>query len=252
MLRAASGLRGKRAVLELVAGRGNESQRTIAVPMKALGGQDLFVRPGTSDAYNATWYYLDALHRPPPGLDGPLETVWEIGSNIGAALTALGTEYPDAGLLGLEPDPDNAAVLRKNVARFGSRCEIVEKGVWDEVGELVIDDSSPSGSHGLATRLPQADDEDRQSVAVTTLDALLDEYLRADQVDYLHVSVEGAEPRVFSVGDWHKRVRSLRVELHHNYADFTFADCERMLTERGYQVTPDPQHPDKWANAVRR
>ena len=131
MMREASGVRGKAAVLEVLAKRAAGSHGVVGVPMKGLGGQDFFVRPGTSDIYNATWYYMDALYRPPPGLDGPIETICEIGSNIGAALTALGIEYPNARLLGVEPDPGNVAVLRKNTTRFGDRCVVVQCGVWD-------------------------------------------------------------------------------------------------------------------------
>ncbi|HYH61620.1 MAG TPA: hypothetical protein VD766_07105 [Solirubrobacterales bacterium] len=250
MMRAASGLRGNLAVLELIAKRNDDSGETIAVPMKALGGEKLYVRPGTSDMYNATWYYLDSLYRPPPGLDGPLDTICEIGSNMGAALTALGVEHPGARLLGVEPDPGNHAVLRRNTARFGERCTVVQCGVWDEEDTLVIDDSSDYGEHGLTTVAPEEGERGQERIRVTTLTEILDEHLPGLEVDYMHFTAEGAEPRAFSVDGWPERVRSLRVELH-PYAGYGYRECSEQLSAKGYEVSRHPRLPDNWLYAVR-
>ena len=43
---------------------------------------------------------------------------------MGAALTALAVRYPGATLLGVEPDPGNAALAARNVAAFGDRCKV--------------------------------------------------------------------------------------------------------------------------------
>jgi FkbM family methyltransferase len=251
MLRASAGAGGKLAVAKIVAGRSSESEETVPLPMKALDGAPLFVRPGTSDAYNATWYYLDSIFSPPHMLSERPRIIWELGSNIGAALTALGVAYPGAQLLGVEPDPKSAAVLRRNTERFGDRCTIVESGVWDEEGDLVIDDSSEYGSHGHTTRMARPGDEGMTTVRVTTLDALLDSHLAdGERVDYMHVSVEGAEPRVFSEGRWSERVRSLKVELH-PYAGYGLEECRRQFEGQGYRTEPDRTFPDKWLLAVR-
>ncbi len=250
-MRAASGLRGNLAVLEVIAKRSSDSGEVIGVPMKALGGEPLYVRPGTSDVYNATWYYLESLHRPPPHLQGPIETICEIGSNIGAALTALGVEHPGARLLGVEPDPGNVAVLRQNTARFAERCTVAPCGVWDEESTLVMDDSSDYGEHGLTTRAPEEGDRGEERVRVTTLTKILDEYLPGLEVDYMHFTAEGAEPRAFSADGWSERVRSLRVELH-PYAGYGYGECSEQLSAKGYEVTPDPDLPDKWVFAVRK
>ena len=122
--------------------------------MKALDGEPVFVRPGTSDLTNAADYMI---HRPPlPGArDRRAESrrIAEIGSNIGAALTGLAFAYPESELLGVEPDPGNLGVAEMNVARFGDRVKLIRAGIWDENCMLVIDEGS--GGRARAGRPPR-------------------------------------------------------------------------------------------------
>jgi FkbM family methyltransferase len=255
--RAAAGPRGLAGVGRvLLADRapGLRRDEIVAVPMRGLGGRPLMVRPRTSDLYNAAWYYLDDLHLPPPGIrDEPLERICELGSNIGAALTALALNYPRARLVGAEPDAGNAAVARRNVARFGDRCEIVEAGIWDRDSELVVERSSEHGEHGFTVRERDASDPaDTPSISALSIDHLLAQHMPEAQVDYMHVSIEGAEPRVLAAGgDWPARTRSMTIELH-PYAGFAAEDCIPALRRLGFEAWVHPKLPEKWVYAVRR
>lgn len=254
LVAAGSGSRGKLAAARLIAiNQLPISQRVVEVPMKGLGGGSLYVRSDSSDLYNATWYYQDEIQLPAPEIrDQPLQVICEIGTNIGAALTALGLRYPEARLIGVEPDPGNVEMARRNTSRFGGRCEIVPAGIAAEIGKLVVDRSSDFGSHGFTLRAPEADDpDDLERIDVIPLSDLLDSRLGDEAVDYLHVSIEGAEPTLFE-GDqrWAQRVRSLKMELHPYYG-FTADDCVPRLEKLGYRAWVDPDKPDKWVFAVR-
>jgi len=255
-LGSASGPRGKARVVELIL-RGRreraEGAPPLAVPMRELGGQDLWARPGTSDLRNACYYYRDALHLPPPEVaGGDLRAILELGTNMGAALTALAVRYPAARVLGVEPDPGNAAVARKNLARFGERAALVEAGVWDADAELVVDTSSPHGAHGFSVRVREAGDPPTvPGVAARSIDSLLDERFSEHGVDYAHVSIEGTEPRVLAAGgSWAERIRSLRIEAHPALG-YPAGECVAQLQALGYRAWPDPRFPDKWVLAVR-
>ena len=260
MLRAAAGLVGKLRVLRTIAAgrawrrRGGPAPDPLAVPMKALGGTSLLVRPGTSDLINASAYQAFGLHLPPPQLRAEdLRCICELGSNIGAALSALARRYPNATLLGVEPDEANIEIARANLAGLEERCTLVRSGVWDESVELVVTDESGRGAHGLTVR-PRRDDDpaELQGFPALTIDALLEDHLPDRTVDYMHVSIEGTEPRVFAAGgDWPRRVRSLRVELHPYYG-YHAEDCLAQLQALGYVAWPDPERPQKWIYALRR
>ena len=115
----------------------------------------------------------------------------------------------------------------------------------------MIDDSSDYGSHGFTTRAADESEQEKERVRVTTPASILDENLPGLEVDYMHITAEGAEPRAFAPDNWPERVRSMRVELH-PYAGYGFRECSEQLSSKGYEVSRDPHVPQKWAFAIRR
>lgn len=254
-LRVARGPRGWAQVVRtfVSARRATPATSPVAIPMRALAGADLLVRPGTSDLVNAAAYYEKGIQLPPPPVrERRLELICELGSNMGVGLSALGTEYPEARLLGAEPDPENCALAARNLARFGDRAQIANVAIWDRSTELVVDTTPATGTHGFVVRPREPGDPvDWASIEALSIDELLSRYAAGLEVDYMHVTIEGTEPRVFAAGgDWPRRVGSLRVEVH-PYFDYRVADCVAQLEALGYRAWPAPDPPDKWVYAVR-
>ncbi len=256
-LGVAEGVRGKLAVLRVIAAgrRSKPPEAPIPVEMKALSGHRLYVRAGTSDLRNTGYYYRGDLFLPPPEVaDEDLRRIVELGSNMGAALTALAVRYPAASLLGVEPDPGNAALAARNLAAFGDRARIVEAGIWDTDADLVVDRDTRYGEHGFSVRPRTPEDpEGMAGIKALGIDSVLAENLPEDeQVDYMHLTIEGTEARVLRAGGrWAQRVRSLRVEAHPELG-YPAADCIADLEALGYRAWPDDRLPEKWIYAVRR
>lgn len=221
------------------------------MPMRALAGAELSIRPGTSDLSNAVAYYSRRIYAPPPGIQ-PEAAIVELGSNCGVALAALGTEFPSPRLLGAEPDAGNVAAARINTERFGERCEIVAAAIWPQATELTVVPSAERGDHGTTVRPAEpGDDPAWQRLQAITVDQLLGHLGAGVPVDYMHVSIEGSEPDVFAAGgEWPARVRSLRVEIH-PYFGYRADDCIGQLRALGYRAWLAPDPPDKWVFAVR-
>ncbi|MCB0865669.1 MAG: FkbM family methyltransferase [Solirubrobacterales bacterium] len=254
ILRATAGLRAaKTAILAAAGARGSQGdgRGPVLVPMRELGGESLSIRPGTSDLRNAVAYYSHRIHMPPPGVV-PTRAIVELGTNCGVALAALGHAFPDARLLGVEPDPGNVEAARANTARFGDRCEVVNSAVWSESTELVLVPSVEHGDHGITVRpVSSGDDPSWARMSALTIDDVLARHLPdGESVDYMHISIEGSEPGVFDAGGrWPQRVHSLRVEVH-PYFGWDQDDCIRQLTDLGYRAWAAPDPPDKWVFAV--
>ena len=254
IVRSTSGPRGAIQGIRVASVRrsGGTIHEPVPVRMRAMNGGELFVRPGTSDLMNAVAYYSTGAYLAPPEIaNEPLEAICELGTNIGAALAALGTRYPEARLLGVEADPGNAAIARRNLSRFADRADIVQTAVWDTAAELTVDRTSEHGEHGFKVREATASDPGPR-ITARTIDDILDERLPGESIDYMHMTVEGSEPRILSSGgSWPERVRSLRVELH-PYFGFGAAECVSLLESLGYRAWLAPSPPDKWVFALRR
>ena len=256
LARSVAGFRGISRGLRVAAvsrTRSNRHGEPVGVAMRVLGGEPLFVRPGSSDLVSAISYYSTKAYLPPSAIDdGEIRVICELGTNIGAALTALGTRYPSARLIGLEADPENARIAALNLDRFGDRAALVQKAVWSEEADLVIDRSSKHGEHGFLVRPRRPDDPPGEPpLRATTVESLLDALAPGEPVDYMHVNVEGSEPQVLGAGSaWADRVRSLRVELH-PYFGFGAAECIGQLEALGYEAWVAPTPPEKWVFAVR-
>ncbi len=253
MLRAGHGLRGKSGVLRALTKErwGNASERdVIAVPMAHLGGERIYVRPHTTDLANAASYFARGIHHPPAAAPQPRRIV-ELGTNMGAGLTALALEHREAQLVGVEPDGGNFAIAALNTARFGDRVRLIRSAIWDEDAELVVDSARAAGEHGLTIRSAGPGDQEDRRVSAITIDQLLERVFPGEQIDYMHVTIEGTEPRVFAAGGrWTERVRSLCVEAH-PYLGYPIDACIAQLAELGYRTEAVPSPPDKWVHAWR-
>ncbi len=252
-LREAHGLKGKAQVVRILlagrAGRRAEPGTPVAVPMKGLDGEPIHLRPGSTDLSNAVAYLSAGLHRPPPGAP-PMKRIVELGTNIGAGLTALALENPDAQLAGVEPDPQNLKVARLNTKLFGNRVEIVEGAIWDRDEDLVVNERA--GAHGLVVQAAsESDSPSTARLRGITIDQLLASTFPDEEIDYMHVTIEGSERKVFAAGgEWPERVKSLRVELH-PYFGYYADECIEQLERLGYKAHVAPHPPDKWVMATR-
>jgi hypothetical protein len=212
---------------------------TVRVRVRALGGLGVELRRGTSDVYAFEDAYVERFQRPPAELaDAPLERILELGTNVGLGLAELAHRHPRARLLGVEADPGNAALARRNVAAFGERCEVVAAAVWDSDAELTLEGEQESG---LEVRERRPDDPPgAPTIPAVAVDTLLARWLPEGEIDYVLLSAEHSEQRILTRNaDWLQRVRSIRVETYDDIpygpAD-TLADLER----HGFRAWHEP------------
>jgi FkbM family methyltransferase len=219
---------------------------TVPLRLKALGGATIHVRPGTSDLAVIGEALLLGYNAPPPEVGPAPACVVEVGTNIGVGLALLAARYPGARLLGVEPDPANAALARVNVAGFGPRVQVVEAAVWDRDGHVSLQ------REGRAATGYETADEPGPVVA-RTLDALLADFAPEAGVDYLYLDAEGAHARVLHGADeagWPGRVRVIKVAGHLG-TDYSEPDCARDLERLGFAARRLPAEPTGWIVGVR-
>jgi hypothetical protein len=219
-----------RAKLDARRGRAPE---TIALRIKGPEPLEVHARPGTDDFGILYEHFARGAHLPPLTDDpASIRSIVELGSSSGLGLADLARRHPNARLLGVEPDGENAALARRNIVPFADRCALLEAGVWDREVDLVVQGEET----GLLVARPGATGSRR--VTGTTVDRLLDENMPGT-VDFMHVDAAGVEPRIITPdADWLDRVRSITL---HVYPDrgLSAERCAEILSARGFDVTKD-------------
>jgi predicted O-methyltransferase YrrM len=64
--------------------------------------------------------------------------VIDLGANVGYASLLFLNAFPEAFVLAVEPDPDNAAICRRNLAPYGERAKVIQGAVWPARGKLTL------------------------------------------------------------------------------------------------------------------
>jgi FkbM family methyltransferase len=229
--------------------RRNE-QEPVELRMGELDGGRLVVRPGTADMNTIILNYVQGTHLPPRRfVNRDLRQICELGTQIGTGLAGLAARYPQARALGVEPDPENAALARRNIQAFGTRCQVIEAAIWDSETELTIEGSWVSG---YTVRPSRPEDPPGRRVQGTTVDRVLEKHMPEGEIDYMVMSLEGTEPRVLAAAsDWAPRVASIRCATL-PAKGFRGEDAVRLLTDLGFDAWWEPNPGVGWTFGVRR
>ena len=111
-----------------------------------------------------------------------------------------------------------------------------------------------SGEHGILVRPSEpGDPADAERLEGMTIDDVLERHLPgAEPIDYLHISIEGSEPRALAAGGrWVERTRSLRIELH-PYFGYGSKECIAQLEALGFRAVEADRPPETWVFGYER
>ena len=206
----------------LLSSSGNEP---VPVRIRALAGDEVWIRPGSSDRMVVMDTFLRRLHLPPRGAD--VRTIIDLGGNTGLTARHLAHRYPEAEILCVEMDAGNAGLARRNLAPVGDRARVLEAAAWKASGFV-----SYSLSPGAEWAASIESRGDRHAVAMS-----LDEITRGfTRVDFLKMDVEGSEADLLGApGPWIQKVRDIKVEVHEPYS---IGRCIADLESAGFEARP--------------
>jgi FkbM family methyltransferase len=152
--------------------------------------------------------YLDGEYPEELEIADP-EVIVDLGANIGLALLDFRLRYPQARLIGIEPDPIAFNTLRLNTAD-DANTEILPVAAAGGDGVRTFYSSGESVVSGFArTRTFQKPIR----VPTKSLDSLMRD-LELDAIDVLKIDVEGAEEEVLGSCTRLADVRTIVGELH--------------------------------------
>jgi FkbM family methyltransferase len=202
-------------------------------------GVSVSLRENTSDANVLRDTFIGLYHLPPREVSDP-RTILDLGSNIGLTVAHYAVLFPRARILGIELDPETAALARRNVAAFGGRCEVLSGAAW--VNDEPVWFERECGKEWAArVGEPTASSTSVQGYSVASLVERL-----GGSVDLMKMDIEGGEgPVLASNTDWARAIRSIKVEVHDGPR--AVDECSRRLQLLGFAVRPDDRH---WAGLI--
>ena len=215
--------------------RMSNGSHEVRVRFREMPDVALRLRPGTEDDSLAKDALFRRHHLPPASLSpNELQTIWDLGANVGLTMAHMATLFPCAHIVGVELDGDNAALCRENIAAWRDRCELVHAGVWTSDGTVEY-----ARDPGRAQSFHVASGQASASAPAISLNTLL-ERTGAERVDYVKMDIEGAEAQVLTQAtEWAQRVRSIKVEIHGSY---TVEQCIEDLERLGFGTEAIPTH----------
>lgn len=112
----------------------------------------------------------------------------DCGANIGISILYFARHYPEAEIIGFEPDEENFKLLKNNIEtnNFSNKISLIKKAVWtDNAGISFIANGTEGSKIGKS-------DVTAENVFVETesLKELLQKY---NSIDFLKIDIEGAE-----------------------------------------------------------
>lgn len=139
--------------------------------------------------------------------EDPSPRILDLGANLGLSVLFFKKLYPQAQIVGFEPDPRIFDYLKRNIHGNGfTDVHLVNKAAWDR--ETTLQFSSTGGDAG---RVAFQNDSNLIKVAA----ANMTDYLQRNHFDFIKMDVEGAEETILpAIRDHLKLVKWLFVEYH--------------------------------------
>jgi FkbM family methyltransferase len=192
------------------------------------------VNRGDIQAVREVW--IEEVYRPP--VDIPIDTVVDLGTNIGLTSVWYATQFQASRLLCVEPLAQNAALARRNLAQNGIQADFVEAAVGPEDGTVRFEEDQDYSTRGHVSA------SGTKEVPMLSMQTLLDRF-GEQRIDILKMDIEGAEDPVLRGNlDWIDRVQAVIIEFDRGDP----VELSQILEARGFRYMPPGSVPGRWSD----
>ena len=174
----------------------------------------LVYREGTSDLASFHQIFIQREYSCLDDLDDP-KLVLDLGANVGYSAAYFLTRFPDCQVISVEPDPDNFAVLQRNLAPFGERSRVLQAAVWSHPVALKLSEAPFGDGREWSRHVRECQDDETAEFETVDVASLLEQSGHS-VISVLKVDIEGAERIVFGshFESWIGCVHNIVIELH--------------------------------------
>jgi len=146
----------------------------------------------------------------------PPKVIIDAGAHIGLASIYFANKYPEAKIIAIEPEENNFALLKANVAQYKMIIP-VQAALWSQRKEVSLVDPV-GGNWGFMaeerTISGISSGKYRHGITATTVEKVVYDH-GLDKIDLFKIDIEGAEKEVFRDSSaWIEKVDAIIIELH--------------------------------------
>lgn len=204
---------------------------------RCVGIRDLTVhyRFNRGDVQSIREVMMEDTYRLPFALDS-VKTVVDLGANIGLWSLWASEAYGFAKVIAVEPDAENAKMVRRNFEANLIPGEVLEAAIGSSAGKALFQKQRESNL-GRVAASGTANDPETVEVAQVSMHDVLHRLPPGSVIDVVKMDVEGAEQTVLTQEtSWLASVRSLVIEWHPDRCDP--APLVKALEAAGFEHHP--------------
>ena len=169
----------------------------------------------------------------------------DLGANIGLTSVWMTKMYRFSRLIAVEPDPQNAALLRRNCEINGINAELLEAavGAVDGIGKF---------QRAALSNLGRLSDEGNLVVPVVSMRYIIERF-GLSEIDLVKLDIEGGEQDLLmGPREWLLQTRAIIAEFHPGVVDYPL--LTQILEEQGFHYfranTAFPNNMDSFCRAT--
>lgn len=189
--------------------------------------EPVHVRMGSPDLWVLEEIFYGGEYKAVTDADlGDVRQIVDLGANAGMTIRFWLNRWPDAHVIGVEPDEFNFEVASMNARqhRGGANVRMVQLCVAGSERVVTLDRGNNETKYMMTDAQPSAG-----GIKAIPLARLLAENGARQTIDLLKVDIEGAEREVFEhCAEWIGRIRHIVIEVHPPYTtEDLLAACQR-------------------------
>jgi FkbM family methyltransferase len=178
--------------------------------------------------YTVKELFIDEIYKFTPTVSNPY--IIDCGSYIGSSILYFKTTFPNATVIGFEPDSKNYNILKTNLENWNfTNTTAVNAAIWIHNGSTLF---NSLGNMGSSIELSNKVKENENSIKCVRLKDLLNQ-----KVDFLKLDIEGAEyETIMDCKEELNLVENIFIEYHGNFNEnHKLISLFTLLHEKGFK-----------------
>ena len=210
------------------------SARKVVTFTSPHSAHPLLCREGSSDFHSFHQIFIEREYSCLDNVTDP-QLILDCGANAGYSAAYFLSRFPKCRVIAVEPDPDNFALLQRNLAPFGNRVRTIQAGVWSHQTKLKLSEAKFGDGLEWARQVRECKEGEADGLPAVDIGTLLRES-EYSSISILKVDIEAAEKVVFGSNyeSWIGRVENMVIELHDPECVKTF---RRAIKGQPFQIS---------------